>query len=200
MCYQEWSNASNYKETAESFDSVAIQNASLHRALMEQWEDSINKNIVRLTPDQKHLCAAMGPPLPFLPFATVDENKQFAECVLSNDFPPMLNEEMASIEWCKYVDGVKIFPKLPVHIRLHREVFERNRRVKECVRQAKQGQNLLNELNKTITITSAASGALANPIINPEPVPLMPPQAMNNHPYVITGGTAVGVIPMSNEQ
>ncbi len=138
--------------------------------------------------------------MPFLPFATVDENKQFAECVLSNDFPPMLNEEMASIKWCKYVDGVKIFPKLPVHIRLHCEVFERNRHVKECVRQAKQGQDLLNELNKTITITLAASGALANPIINPEPMPLMPPQAMNNHPYVITGGTAIGVIPTSNEQ
>ena len=87
-----------------------------------------------LTPHQKHLCAAMGTLLPFLPFATVDENKQFAECVLSNDFPPMSNEEMAAIEWCKYVDGVKIFPKLQVHIRLHREVFERNRRVKECVR------------------------------------------------------------------
>jgi hypothetical protein len=41
---------------------------------------------------------------------------------------------------------------------------------------------------------------LANPIINPKPMPLMPPQAMNNHPYVITGGTAIGVIPMSNEQ
>ena len=62
----------------------------------------------------------------FQQFATVDENKTFAKCVLSNDFPPMLNKEMAAIEWCKFVDGVKIFPKLPVHIRLHREVFERN--------------------------------------------------------------------------
>jgi hypothetical protein len=62
----------------------------------------------------------------FQQFATVDENKTFAKCVLSNDFPPMLNKEMAAIEWCKFVDGVKIFPKLPVHIHLHCDVFERN--------------------------------------------------------------------------
>ncbi len=109
----------------------------------------------------------------------------------------MLNEEMAAIKWFKFVDGVKIFPKLPVHIRLHREVFERNRRVKECVRRAKQGQDLLNELNNTLT---SAAWAFLDPIINPEQMPLMPPQAMHNAPYVIIGGTAIGVIPVSSGQ
>jgi hypothetical protein len=45
VCYQEWSNASDYKETAESFDSVAIQNSSLHKALIEQWENKIDVKV-----------------------------------------------------------------------------------------------------------------------------------------------------------
>jgi hypothetical protein len=122
---------------------------------------------------------------------------KFAECVLNNDFPPMSNEEMAAIEWCKFVDGVKIFPKLSVHIYLHREVFERNQHVKECARRAKQGQDHLNELNNTLT---SAALAFSDPIINPEQKRLMPPQAMHNAPYDITGGTAIGVIPVSSGQ
>jgi hypothetical protein len=67
----------------------------------------------------------------------------------------------------------------------------------ECVRRAKQGQDLLNELNNTLT---SAASAFFDPIINPEQMPLMPPQAMHNAPYVITGGTVIGVIPMSSGQ
>jgi len=88
----------------------------------------------------------MGTKLPFLPFATEEENKLFAECVLRSDFPTMNDEDEAAVSWCKFVDGVTIFPKLPVHIRVHRDSFERNQRVKDCVRKARKGKELLNEL------------------------------------------------------
>jgi hypothetical protein len=65
------------------------------------------------------------------------------------------------------------------------------------VRRAKQGQDLLNELNNTLT---SAAWAFSDPIINPEQMPLMPPQAMHNAPYVITDRTAIGVIPVSSGQ
>ena len=54
-----------------------------------------------------------------------EENIAFARCALSNDFP-MDNPEAAAIRWCKkLVNGVlDIFPKLPVHIRIHKESFQ----------------------------------------------------------------------------
>ena len=60
VLYPNWSNASEYKETSESFDTVAIHNSELHNALNEQWENKVVQNDVRLTSDQKYLCASMG--------------------------------------------------------------------------------------------------------------------------------------------
>ena len=134
----------------------------------------------------------MGTDLPLLPFAAEEENKLFAECVLRNDFPPMDDDEQAAIAWCQFVDGVNIFPKLPVHIRLHRESFERNQRVKNCMMKARAGQDLLNELNEALQPSATSN---ERPIPNPDPLPIIEKQAMHNSPYVTTGGTAVGNIP-----
>jgi hypothetical protein len=40
-------------------------------------------------------------------------------------------EHLTTISWCKYVDGVEIFPKLPFHIRTHKENVKRNEQVKD---------------------------------------------------------------------
>lgn len=85
--------------------------------------------------------------LPYLPFSMEEEYKLFAACALRNVFP-MENTEDASIAWCKLFDGIKVFPKLPVHIRIHKEAFERNQRVRNCVERAEYGQKLLDKLNK----------------------------------------------------
>ena len=195
--YEYWSNASDYKETSESFDTVAIHNADLHEALMDRWENNIVKEDVKLTGDQKYLCKCMGTKLPFLPFATEEENQLFAECVLRNDFPSMEDDNDAAIAWCKFVDGVNIFPKLPVHVRIHRDAFERNQRVKDCVRKAREGKEILDELNKALHPTLPA---VAEAVINPEPLSDIQPQAMHNLPYVTTGGTAVGELPTPTRQ
>ena len=133
----------------------------------------------------------MGTVLPFLPFITDEENKQFAECVLRNDFP-IDDEDKAAIEWCKYVDGVKIFPKLPVHIRIHCDEFERNQRVRNCVERAREGQEVLEELNDVI---QPVAPAVEENVVDPEALPEMNAQAMHNSPYVVTNGTAVGDVP-----
>ena len=86
VLFKDWSNASDYLETNERFDTVAIHNSDLHVALQEQW-DTIDKTKVHLTRDRKYLCECMGINLPFLPFTTEEENKLFAACVLRNDFP-----------------------------------------------------------------------------------------------------------------
>ena len=190
VLYPDWSNASDFVETPERFDTVAIHDTKLHEALNEQWENKVDQNNVKLTSDQKYLCEAMGTQLPFLPFTTVEENKQFAQCVLSNDFPT--DEDEAAIAWCKFVDGVNIFPKLPVHIRIHREAFQRNQRVKNCVEKAKAGKDMLDKLNRAL---QTAKPAAVDRVAEPDTLPVVHPQAMHNLPYVIAGGTAIGTVP-----
>ena len=59
-----------------------------------------------------------GVKLSFVPFCSAKENIQFTKCVLDNDFLHMDNEQ-AAIAFGKYVNGVKIMPKLPVHLGTH---------------------------------------------------------------------------------
>lgn len=67
--------------------------------------------------------------------------------------------------------------------------------MKECVRKAKEGQELLNELNQNL---KPAEPEVAEPVPNPDPLPAIQPQAMHNSQYVITGGTAIGDLPKSS--
>ena len=185
VLFKDWSNASDYLETNERFDTVAIHNSELHEALQEQW-DTIDKTKVHLTRDRKYLCECMGINLPFLPFTTEEENILFAACVLRNDFPA--DDDGAVLAWIKHVDGVNIFPKLQVHWRIHKKSFERNQRVRSCTKEAKSGKEKLDELNAALM----QNGTTPVPINIPEPMPTIQAQAMHNLPYVSTGGTMVG--------
>ena len=48
-----------------------------------------------------------------------------------------------AVNWCQHVDGVTIFPKLPVYLRTHHTAWTRNQRVKEAVRKAAPGEAVL---------------------------------------------------------
>ena len=68
---------------------------------------------VKLTSDQKFLSQEANVPIPFLPMATIEEYVAYNEYAV-NGMPT--DEEEAAVGWCKYVDGINIFPKLPVHL------------------------------------------------------------------------------------
>ena len=189
--FPNWSNASDYKTTDESFDTIALHSQELHDALMDQWDTNIIQSDVKLTFDQKYICKAMGVKLPFLPFATEEEKKQFAQCVLDPSFPA--RDDAAAVSWCKFVDGVNIHPKLPVHIRNYREQFERNERVRQSAENARAGNEKLSELNAALT-TSTNGDSTNIPMPRPMPDPL--PQAMHTSPYVVVGGIAIGQTPI----
>ena len=104
----------------------------------------------------------------------------------------MDDPEAAAVEWCKLVNGVDIFPKLPVHIRVHKESFQRNQRIKNCIEIARSGQEKLNELNNALRPIVAAN---SEPTVRPEALPLIDANAMHNLTYVLTGGTAIGALP-----
>jgi hypothetical protein len=62
LLYLDWSNVSNYKETAKSFGTVALHLRELHAALGEvEIADIVMANF---TAEMKYLCWAIGIKVP----------------------------------------------------------------------------------------------------------------------------------------
>ena len=76
----------------------------------------------QLTSDQQYLCKAMNTKLPLLPVVGKEENQLFEKLVLSAPQGP-INFEQTAIEWGNKVDGINIFPKLPVY--LHKKLLNK---------------------------------------------------------------------------
>ena len=148
LLYPNWVNTSDYKNTAESFGTVALHNEKLAAAVNElDLGDE-----VKLTPDMKYICKVMGTNLPFLPVVGELEMALFGKLFLDG----FTNENSMALEWTKHLDGVKkIFPKLPVHLRNYRQRFDRNQRVKNAFKQAKARRELLSELNEKLLPSQA---------------------------------------------
>jgi hypothetical protein len=198
LLYPDWSNASDYKETDESFDTQAIHSQKLHSALKNRCNEMSQeeKAKVKLTSDQKYICRMMGIELPFLPFATVEEYSAYNAFVI--DGIPS-DEDDAAVAWCKYIDGVNIFPKLPVHLRSYRDRWERNQRVKDAVKRAKTGSDKLNELNEVLVPALDERQNVAQQHAAPaQALPAVTPQAMSEEPYVVTAQTSIGNLPCNS--
>lgn len=213
--YPTWSNSSDYKDTDESFDTVALHNYELHEALNKKCGNVGTE--IKLTREQKYLCSAMGTPLPFLPFHGEKEKKKFATYILENN--SNVDENFAAIEWCAFVDGVDIFPKLPVHFRNHMAKWEKKQRIEDCVLNTKKGAEKLAELNKALGCTTQSTVASIStekqqdgpqdtlrhqPIFNKidaaPSLPLPRIEAMHNLPHTVVGGTFVGNVACVNTE
>jgi hypothetical protein len=136
--------ASDYKDTAESFQTVTIHSQELHDAVAAV---KIKKD-VKLSQGVQFMCRALGIPIPFLPVSGKNEYHLFTLLVhqLSG-----FDEEKMAIEWCKYVDGVSIFPKLPVYLCEYHKHWLHNERIKDAVKNMKSEIELLEAINKRQT-------------------------------------------------
>ena len=77
-------------------------------------------------------------------------------------------------------------------MRLHREEFQRNQRVRNCVERAKAGKEKLDEL---FSVMKSDKPSTSETIPHPKPLPEINAQATHASPYVVVGGTAVGNVP-----
>jgi hypothetical protein len=141
-------NTSDYKQTNESFDTIPLQTKRLNDAVTARFNE-LGKPNLPLTSDQRYLCKAMGSLLPLLPFSGEKEFKTYAKFVNESGYPK--DDYEAAIAWCKFVNGIDILPKLPSHLRIHRDRWDRNQRVKECVERISTINASLDELNAKIT-------------------------------------------------
>lgn len=217
LLYPGWTNASDFKDTNERFGTVALHDETLAAAVAEaskrisqKEKDADEQNVdvvrVKLTRDQRYMAKATGTDLPFLPFPSgrqgEHENKLFSRLILESS----LSDDEMSIEWAKHVDGIHIFPKLPVHIRIHREEWQRNQRIRDALEKNKAGISNLRKLNaatSTHTNTSdstAASNATAvgnaAAWLAPQMPKMMPApkaHARSLGAATIVGGTRIGL-------
>lgn len=144
LLFPEWVNASDYKNTNESFGTIALHNQELADAVNSI---SIDEDKVKLTPDMQYMCRVMGVKFPFLPVHGTEEFKLYAKIVTQGITDP----EIMALEWVNHVDVVKgIFPKLPVHLQNHKERFDRNERARIAFEQATNVRELMTEMNHAL--------------------------------------------------
>ena len=148
LLYPSWVSATDFRDTDESFVTVAIHSEELDKALKEQIASIENFDDVKktFTKDQQFQCQAHGVPIPFLPVDTKEEQRLFTHLVLSvlKGFDA---NEMALL-WMKKVDGVHIYPKYPHDLRKYHKTWERSRRVRTATRKLKSDAELLEILNQ----------------------------------------------------
>ncbi|KAI2495000.1 hypothetical protein MHU86_19519 [Fragilaria crotonensis] len=152
LLYSDWSNASDYKDTPKSFGTVALHSTELHAEAVEAIE-LLDDIVGNLSEEMKYLAWATGVKVPFLPLHGAHEAKLFICLVLEM---PRFDELSMSILWCRHVDGLSIFPKLPVYLRLYYELWERNQRVQDAVRGSRNELQLLENVNDTNMLLSCS--------------------------------------------
>ena len=191
LLFPNWSNSCEYLVPKESFDIVALQSTEVQEALEARCQ-SISP-LPKLPRELQFQCQAMGTPLPFLPFSTNEERLQFSNYV--HDLPDVskIDDKQAAVDWCSFVDGLNIWPKLPVHIRTYMRKWEINQRSRDKFEHARSGMEKLAELN---AIQEEADPL--PPILHPPPMPQPQPQALHNEPYTVVANSVIGTIPDSS--
>ena len=133
----------------------------------------------KLTADQRYLCKSMGTKLPFLPVHGEAECKLFSQLLLVLSSP--LNYDQMALKWCEFVDGVTIFPKLPVYLRTYHSTWQRNQRIKDALAKASTGIARLKALNAammpTATDTAPAAASPATAVADVPHTAAPPPAA-----------------------
>ena len=218
-----WSNTNDFIPTSEQFGTVCLHSHTLHTRVHEVGGQIADHIQTKLTADQKYLCTQMGTrdkplPVPFLPVYGPVEYAVFDRMMLVQSKGPTDFEKMA-LEWCDHVDGVKVFPKLPVYLRTWYNKWQHNQQVRETVGRCVSGRGRLREINSASTDTTEMTHPLPVSSGNPpvclthtevrvELPPTMPkPNVSMISSYsehtdglVVVAGVAIGGAPVTVEK
>ena len=106
LLYPDLVCASDFRDTAESFNMVALHSQSLHTAIMENSSHVYDYVQKQFTPEMRHLCSSMGVPVPLYPVQGKHEAKLFPSLILC--MPGSFNADNMAAEWCQHIDGINI--------------------------------------------------------------------------------------------
>jgi hypothetical protein len=100
---------------------------------------------MKLTRNQAFMAKHAGVKVPFMPVHGESELKLFTQLIASSTDAKPDFEQMA-LDWVKKVDGVDVFPKLPVYLRTYYATWTRNQAAKNAMEQAKPATALLQQV------------------------------------------------------
>ena len=169
LLFPEWSNTSDFITTSESFGTVPIHSVELGDAIA----CIVLPEPAKLSFDQRYISTTMGTRLPPLPVHGRAECTLFISLVLASEH---IDFDAMAITRCKHVDGVHIFPKLPVYLRTHHTAWQRSVRVRDAVRAAATGEARLKALNEETT-RQLFGGEGASPATGASPAAASPAAA-----------------------
>ena len=108
--FPDWSNTSEFKDTAERFGTIPIHTKDLGDELKAHMKD---KPPFALSRDMMYIAKMTNVPVPFLSVNHPEEKKLFTTLMArSKNF----DSEQMAMDWIQYVDKDKqIYPKLPVY-------------------------------------------------------------------------------------
>lgn len=111
-----------------------------------------------------------------------------------------IDDKKAAVHWNRhFVDGINIWPKLPVHFRTYISKWERGQRSKDLFKSCKSGREKLAELNSIKPAASASAPQNhSNLIPLPSPMPQPDPAALHNQQYTIVGNSVIGTLPTAS--
>jgi hypothetical protein len=139
--YPHWSNSSHYVSTREQMDFVPMQSGQCTTIVNEL---KLTQEVLgNLTPDMRFLAKQSGTQLPFLPVSGHDECLHFCTNVSHYLRGSTFAAEFMALDWCACADGVSLFPKLPVHMRLHYDKWQRGERAAKHLRKIEGNYDLL---------------------------------------------------------
>jgi hypothetical protein len=94
--------------------------------------------------DDQFMCRALRIPIPFLQVSGTNEYCLFT----------LLVHQLSGFDdfqWCKHVDGVSLFRKLPVYLRGYHNHWLRNQQIQDPIKNMKSEIELLEAINKRQT-------------------------------------------------
>lgn len=207
--YPNWSNASEWAITPETFGLVPMHGKQLGdsincrareiRATEDRRKVALKKRVeATLTRDMKFSCQVTRLDLPCLPVYGEAEHKLFS--MLIRLCKGRFDEDEMAMIWVKYADGKTIFPKLPLYLRWHHKKWLRNEQTRVAVKAAafKRGDSFMKTFNKESAATLPAP-LVTRPLAMPATMTVQldeatcDPSASLTAPVVV-GGTSTTVI------
>ena len=141
LMFPDWSNTSEFKDTAERFGTIPIHTKDLGDALKAHMKDKLP---FKLSCDMKYIAKMTNVPVPFLSVNHPEEKKLFTTLMASSK---KFDSEQMALDWVKYVDKDKqIYPKLPVYLRSYWKVYEKGLSVKATAKSYEKSTNSLRKV------------------------------------------------------
>lgn len=149
--YPHYNNIYDHVNTTEKFGIVPLHTDELLRKQLDHIRSrGIDFTNIKLSREMKYVAKCEGLDVPFVPVSSKEEMRLFNTLVLRliDANGATIDFDAMALEWCNHVDGVTIFPKLPVYLRTYWPIFQHNSRVRLATTKVRTQADSLQKLHR----------------------------------------------------